>query len=96
MGYYDVGDRVRLSGEFTDEDGNLHDPTAVYVTYTDPGGTETVLQYGVDVEVIRDAVGQYHVDIAVDEVGRWPYRWYSTGTGQAAGTARLVVKANAR
>jgi hypothetical protein len=96
MGYYDVGDRVRLSGEFTDEDGNLHDPTAVYVTYTDPNGTETVLQYGVDVEVIRNAEGQYHVDIDVDEVGRWPYEWYATGTGRSRGTARLIVKSDAR
>lgn len=96
MGYYDVGDRVRLSGEFTDEDGDYHDPTAVYCAYTDPSGNETVLQFGVDVAVVKDAVGQYHVDIDVDEAGRWPYRWYATGTGASAGTARLIVKHNDR
>ena len=96
MGYYDVGDRVRLSGAFTDADGDYHDPGAVFCAYTDPSGNETVLEYGVDADLVKNDTGQYHVDIDVDEAGRWPYRFYATGVGQAAGTARLVVVHNAR
>ena len=96
MGCYDIGDLVRLSAEFTDAVGAYHDPTAVYCRYSDPSGNETTLQYGVDVALVRDSEGHYHVDVAIDEAGRWPYRWYATGTGQSAGTARLVVRNNAR
>lgn len=96
MSCYDVGDEVRLSAVFMDIDGNDQDPTAVYLWYEDPSGNEVTLTYGVDVALVKDAVGQYHADIDVDEVGRWPYRWYSTGTGRAAATGRLVVRSNAR
>jgi len=96
VGYYDIGDRVRLSGAFTDAAGGYHDPTAVYCWYSDPSGNETTLEHGVDAALVQDATGQYHADVDVDEAGRWPYRWYATGTGQSAGTARLIVKHNAR
>ena len=92
MPAYDVGDKVRLSGVFTDAVGAYHDPTAIYVKYADPGGTATTLQYGVDAAVICDSEGHYHVDVDIDEAGNWPYRWYATGTGRSAGEARLVVK----
>lgn len=96
MGYYDIGDLVRLSGVFTDAAGADHDPTEVYCQYTDPSGNVTTLHYGVDIALVRDSEGHYHIDVNVDEAGRWPYRWYATGTGQSAGTARLVVRDNAR
>ena len=87
---------MRLSGAFTNADGDYHDPTAVFCTYTSPSRTVTTLTYGVDAALVRDAMGQYHADIDVDEAGRWPYRWYATETGRSAGTARLVVRHNAR
>lgn len=92
---YDVGDLVRVSGEFKASGGALSDPTVVYVKYKDPSGNETTKQYGVDAAVVKDATGQYHLDIDVDEAGTWYYRWYSTGTGQAAKEVEFIVDPSA-
>jgi hypothetical protein len=42
------------------------------------------LTYGVGAELVKDSTGVYHVDIDADEAGKWLYRFYSTGTGQAS------------
>lgn len=81
---YDKGDVVRCSGAFTDSDGVAQDPAAVFCEYRDPSGNVTDLEYGVDGELVKSAVGSYYVDVDADEVGFWYYRFYSTGTGQAA------------
>lgn len=82
---YEVGDLVRSRGTFKDIDGNLVDPSQVFVEVLDPGGTKTIKQYVVDVEVIRASLGIYYLDVSVDQQGRWYMRWYSTGQYQAAG-----------
>ena len=82
---YDVGDEVRCTGTFTDANGAAVDPTAVYVKVKDPSGNVTTYQYGEDPEVVKSDTGIYYVDVNVDEAGDWWYRFYSTGTGQAAG-----------
>ena len=81
---YNVGDLIRTTGTFTNADGTATDPTAVFAAYGDPSGNTTTLEYGVDVALVRDSTGNYHVDIDADEAGRWYYRFYSTGTGQAS------------
>ena len=81
---YDKGDLIRVTGTFTDSDGAAQDPTAVLCKYTDPGDNTTTLTYGVDAELVKSAVGIYYVDVDADESGDWWYRFYSTGTGQAA------------
>ena len=81
---HDVGDLVRVTGTFTDADGNAQDPTVVKCDYTDPSGNTTELVYGTDEELVKSSTGVYYTDINADEAGLWTYRWYSTGTGQAA------------
>lgn len=76
---YDVGDLARITASFTDPGGAYVDPTEVYCTYTDPSGNSTTLHYGVDAALVKSAVGQYYVDVNVDESGTWMYHWYSTG-----------------
>jgi len=88
---YDVGDSVRLTGTFTDAAGDVQDPTAVYLEYTDPSENKTELQYGVDDEVVQASKGIYYVDVDADEIGAWTYRWYSTGTGQASESGAFGV-----
>jgi len=80
---YHVGDLIRISAAFSTAAGVATDPTAVFAKYRDPGGTVTTLTYGVDVALVKDSTGNYHVDINADEAGKWLYRFYSTGTGQA-------------
>lgn len=89
---YELGDLVRVTGTFTNEAGDLVDPTVVNFAYIDPAGTRTDLVYGTDVEVVKSAVGVYYVDVDADQVGRWRYRFWSTGSGQAANESYFVVR----
>lgn len=81
---YQVGDLVRATGTFTNAAGTVTDPAAVLAQYRDPSSNTASLTYGVDAALVKDSTGVYHVDIDADEVGWWHYRFYSTGSGQAA------------
>lgn len=91
---YDIGDQVVCTAVFTDADsGAAIDPTAVYFQIKTPiTKTITSYQYGVDPEVENPSVGTYTIAIALTEHGIWYYRWYSTGTGMAAGENRFDVR----
>jgi len=91
---YDTGDLVRVTGTFTTAAGVALDPTALYLKYKNPAGTVTTLTYGVDAAVVKDSTGVYHVDISATTAGVWMYRWYSTGTGQAAEEHWFTVNAS--
>lgn len=83
---YDVGSLVRVKVAFTDSSGNAQDPTAVYLK-TKSGKTATTVQAttATNPAIVKDSTGNYHYDIdTTGEPGRWTYRWWSTGTGQAA------------
>jgi hypothetical protein len=90
---YDVGDLIRCTGTFTNAAGTAIDPATVYFKYKDPGGTKTTLTYGVDAAVVKSSTGVYYVDVNVDEVGTWYYRWQATGTGQSAGESYFYAQA---
>lgn len=81
---YSVGTLVRVTGTFTDTDGTAQDPTALTVYYKDPSANITELVYLTDTDVVKDATGIYHVDIDIDESGKWFYRFKGTGSAQAA------------
>jgi len=83
---YDKGALVRCTGTFTDADSVETDPASVFLTVRDPYRNITVeYEYGVDAALIKSATGIYYADISATIVGKWFYRFYSTGTGQAAG-----------
>ena len=92
---YQKGDLVRVTGTFTNSAGTAIDPSAVYFAYTNPAGSTTTLTYGTDAAVIKSATGIYYVDVNAATAGRWYWRWYSTGTGQAADQGEFVVEAGA-
>ena len=89
---YQLGDEVQVSGTFVDSAGDAIDPTDVYCQVRDPSGNITTYEYGVDAALVKDDTGEYHVDVDVDEVGWWWYRFYGTGTGQAADEERFRVE----
>jgi hypothetical protein len=91
VSYYDLGDLVKVSGAFTDADDVAQDPAAVYVQIKTPAGTVTSYQYGVDADVVKAGTGSYYINVDADEVGLWDYRWYSTGSGQAADEGQFRV-----
>lgn len=92
MNTYDEGDLIRVKGTFTDRDTSAAvDPTAVFCEFKTPSGTLESYQYGVDACVTKSATGVYRCTRSADEHGTWEYRWYSTGTGQAAGKGSFGV-----
>lgn len=91
---YDLGDVVRCSTArlpFTNTAGNAIDPAAVFFQVKNPSGEVTLYEYGTDAEVVKTAVGVYHVDVDADQSGTWHYRFHSTGSGQAAAEGSFVV-----
>lgn len=96
---HDLGDLVTVSAEFTDPtlEGNA-DPDVVKLSVqvrTEAGAllVDTVTYtYEEDAVIVRDGAGEYHADISADVSGVWFYRWWSTGTGQAAQENRFIVR----
>lgn len=94
---YDLGDLVQVNSTFTDQDDAPADPEAVFCAVRTPSGDVTTYEYGQDAELVKDDTGVYHLNIDANESGFWHYRWYATGTGQAAAEKTFWVnKAQAR
>ena len=89
---YDLGNLIRLSGIYTVVSSSaLIDPTVVKLSTRDPAGTVVTYTYGVST-IVRDSTGTYHADINASLAGPWYYRWWSTGTGQAAVETRFDIR----
>lgn len=84
MSTYAKGALVRVTGAFTTAAGTAQDPATVKVTVRKPNGQVSTYTYGTDAAVVKDSTGNYHLDVDANLPGRWVYRWFSTGAGQAA------------
>jgi len=76
-----VNTALRITVNFQDSSGSDVDPDTVSFLTRSPCGTETTYAYGTDSNVGRSSAGDYYADIQPDVVGRWYYRWATTGTG---------------
>lgn len=82
---FDLGDLVRCAGAFTTAAGVAVDPSVVTFTWRGPSGVIASYVYGVDAQLIKDATGNYHVDLSATAAGTWQYRFIGSGAvGQAA------------
>ncbi len=82
---YDVGDGIRLTGTFTIS-GSGTNPGTATITVTDPSEVVTTPAVG------NGTDGVYLVDVIVDEVGTWYYRWTGTGAVIAASESHFFVR----
>ena len=90
--HFDIGTLVRVSGAFRDVSNAAIDPSTVKFKWKRPDtGVVTTYTYGIDNQLVKDSVGNYHVDVSADVQGDWLYRWESTGTGQAAVDSAFFV-----
>ncbi len=87
---YSVGQVVRCSTTIT-VGGTNTDPSTLALTYRDPTGAETTVTYA-NSQIVKDAVGQYHYDIAVNYAGTYQLRWVGTGTAAGAQQDSFVVQ----
>ena len=92
MNQYQRGDLVRCTASFATSAGVATDPTAVRFQVRDPANVTTEYVYGTDAELVRSAAGAYYVDVNANQAGTWRYRFYSTGTGQAADEGAFRIK----
>jgi len=76
---YDIGQAVRCDVLFQTTAGVDTDPTTVTFTIRDPSGNETTYTYPPAGTIVRDAAGDYHADITIDEAGLWYYSWAGSG-----------------
>jgi len=80
---FHYGQLVRCECTFSTSDVSV-DPDDVYFAFRAPGdAATTTYHYGVDDEIVKTDTGDYYVDLDASTAGRWQYRWYSTGSGQA-------------
>lgn len=93
------GSETRISVTFTVvSTGQKADPTTVTLEVKNPCGSEARYTYDAS-QVIKDALGQFHYDLAIpdsaESEGEWKYRW--TGTGAAVGVVegKFNVKCSA-
>ena len=91
MDAYDLGDTRRLSAAFTVAGNSppATDPTTLTFKMREPDGTVTTYVYVTDAEVVRDSLGNFHVDWLLAQVGRHTYRWVDTGTAAEADTGEF-------
>lgn len=72
---YVLGQSVKLSGAFTDDDGAAANPTTVTCRVKAPDGTVTIYTSATTPAVVNTATGTYDLVISVDQPGYWTYRW---------------------
>lgn len=81
------GSLVAIDVSITDEETGVPvDPTELRFVVEDPDGTEA------EPDIVHDAVGAYHVDVVLSAPGRWRWRWWSAGVGQASKSGRIDVR----
>lgn len=88
---YKKGQKVRCEVDFTVSDV-LTDPSTVTAKTKSPSGMVLSYVYGVDAELVKDGVGEYHIDVTANEIGQWHFRFEGTGTCAAVEEAAFAVR----
>lgn len=86
MTQFVIGTLIEIPVAFTDAAGTPTDPTALVfrVQLYVPTGTVQTFTYGVDVAVVRDSAGAYHLEYLVGAAGSYIWRAEATGAVQRA------------
>ena len=90
----DIGQPHRIAVVFKNSGGTAVDPTTVTFVFRKPSDSVTTYVYGTDSQLVKDSVGNYHVDLtpAAGEHGEWQYRWTSTRTPAQAEPGEFAVR----
>ena len=93
MNTYNLDQQVRFSVSISNLLSVAVDPDDVYFQWRRPD-TKIIstYHYGVDPELVRDSIGNYHADVTLDFPGEWPYRFYWTGTYVGAAENKCCVR----
>lgn len=89
---YDIGDMQTLSIAFTDSAGTATDPTGITFKMREPDGTETNYVHGTDAQLVKDSVGNYHVDWLFSQSGRHVFKFSGTGAINTAEQQEIYIR----
>lgn len=92
MAIYDVGDKIRISFSFVNSAGAAADPTSVVLKIKNGNTVVKDWTFGVDPEVINDAVGLYRADFVIGFKGYYSYNVTGSGIVFAADTGFFIAK----
>lgn len=94
MNVYDVGDKATLRALFTNDHTPPEpaDPSALTFYIKQPDGTVTEYVYGTDTELVRDAIGSYHVDWPITAHGVYWYLFAGSGDVVAVDEQTFTVR----
>jgi hypothetical protein len=67
------------------------DPVAITLLIIDPDRATGTYTYAAG-QLTKPSTGIYYMDVSIDKVGRWDYRFEGTGTVQAAGDGVFLVR----
>jgi len=70
----------------------LADPSAIRFLVKLPDSSVVTYVYGVAAEFVKDSVGNYHIDLVMNQSGTWVYRWETDSPN--GGADEGVVKVN--
>ena len=91
MNIYDVGDKIRISGSFT-ASGVLSDPASVVFKLYNRKVLIETHTYGISADLIKDSVGNYHIDYVIPVLGNYSYDFIGSGTIDASETGFFIAK----
>jgi len=74
-----VGSGYTHRAAFRDDDGAPIDPSAVTFKAKAPDATVTTYTYPADTQIVKDAVGRYHVVHVPTAAGAWHFEFAGTG-----------------
>lgn len=86
----DRGDSRTLEVAITADDAAV-DPSALTLTIRTPAGVVTTYTYGIDVGLVREALGAYGYEMTFTQAGAYVYEWRSTNPTQVQG-GRIEVQ----
>ena len=92
VNHYDLGDRLKLTAQFSNEDYDPEDPTTVTCKIKKPDTEVESYVYLTDIEVVRDGIGSYYMFYSPQTAGRYVQRWEGTGLVEAAEEREFYVK----
>ena len=81
---YTVGDIAVVAVIFYDSSGVPADPTTVTLRVSRQSNTVIQYIYLIDLELVKDSVGNYHANLNLTTAGLWCFRWIGTGAVQTA------------
>lgn len=95
MATYEINKTIHIAEAFLNTSSAAADPTTVVFKYRARGGTIVSYAYSTDAQLVRDSLGNYHVDLSLTVPGLWEYEFLGTGTVAQATNGSFLVSPNA-